>query len=187
MSVGDTLALVLLGIALGAQVFLRPLLVRRRNSFFILSSILVFGVSFYWSWVQYGIWAASKYTGVFLEPNYFFWYAGLKFFAPPLIALIAAIFIGYIARYVNRRFDERFFEPEEISFLRLGIFLTGYPGFFLYLVLIFLGGILLSSVYLLSSRGRAPLYYLWLPTAIFAILIKIYILPPSLLTPFILR
>ncbi|RJP45814.1 hypothetical protein C4587_00270 [Candidatus Parcubacteria bacterium] len=186
MGVLDQFALILLGLALGAQVFLRPFWVRYGNLSWAVASVSVFSLALYFSWIQHGTWAASEYTEVFLESGYFFRYIGLKFFAPPLIAFFAAIFTSWAAGYFNRRFGERFFEPEEISLMRLGIFLTGYPGFFLYLALVFLGGTLLSSAYLAFSKERTPFYYLWLPLAIFAILMKIYVLPQSFLALFII-
>ena len=166
---------------------LRPFWVRYRNVFLVVAILCAFGISLHRSWAQYETWAGSEYTSAFLEPGYFLPYVGLKFFAPPLIALLAALALGWVATRLNRRFGERFFESDEFSALRLGVFLSGYPGFFLYLVLVFIAGILVSSAYLALKKGRAPLYYLWLPLAVLAILIQTYALPASVLDPFTIR
>ena len=104
MSLAEGSALLLLGLALGAQVFLRPFWIRHRNAFLALAVLFTFGVSLYQSWVQYEAWAGSEYAAAFLEPGYFLPYAGLKFFAPPLLALLAALALGSVAARLNRRF-----------------------------------------------------------------------------------
>jgi hypothetical protein len=118
--------------------------------------------------------------------NYFYAYAGYHFFAPWLISLAAAIVISRLAGILNSKYGERFFENEEIWLMRLGIFLTGYPGFLFYLVLVLLAGVALSSVYTILKRGRAPLYYVWLPLAIIVLIIKDFLVPVSILNIFTL-
>ncbi|MEK7076889.1 MAG: hypothetical protein AAB967_01520, partial [Patescibacteria group bacterium] len=111
-------------------------------------------------------------------------YVGSRYLAPPAIALLAAIIFGYAAWFLNKKFGERFFENEEPALFALGVFLAGYPGFLFYIPLVLVIGILLAIHYSLLKKGRTPFYYLWLPTAIFAILIKVFMIPPELLLQF---
>jgi len=243
MPLVDKFSIVLLGLILGAQVCRRSFFLKYSAFAWRLSVAGVFGASLYWAWQQYRLWQANALSKFFLPPyqgwGYFFSYVGQKIFAPWLISLLAAIFISRVAVFFNKKYRERFFESEEIPLMVLGIFLTGYPGFFIYLILIFLGGILLSTFsrpisesrhsgmrldwrgsrlstmekmssvsseikrdhansihspcglwrvagYFLFSRGRAPLYYFWLPMAISAILIKSWLIPQAWLDIFIL-
>jgi hypothetical protein len=78
---------------------------------------------------------------------------------------------------MNRFAHGRFFEPEEPWLAGTGAFLAGYPGFFAYVPLILIAGAALSGIYALNKKGRAPLYFLWLPAALLAILITKFLLP----------
>jgi hypothetical protein len=190
MILTDKFSLILLGLILGAQVFRRSFFLKYAALAWRLSIAGIFSASLYWAWSHYQLWKANTLTKFFLPPyqnfGYFYSYVGYKIFAPLLISLAVAILLSRFAEFFNRKYGERFFESEEIAVMALGVFLTGYPGFLLYLILIFLGGILLSAFYFLLSRGRAPLYYFWLPMAIFAILIKNWFIPAAWLNVFIL-
>ena len=94
--------------------------------------------------------------------------------------------VAYAARCLNRRFENRFFEKEEIQIIGLGIFLTGWPGFLFYLIFVLIVGVLLTTTYSLLTKGRAPLYFLWLPLAILTILAKNWLIPQEILRAFIL-
>lgn len=143
----------------------------------VISILLILGVQTYWSVEQYKVWKASPFSQFFLPPyqpiSYFISYVGVRFLAPWVLAFLAAALFSWVAKYFNRKFEERFFEKEEIELIALGVFLTGYPGFIFYLATILVAGALLSTFYSLLSRGRLPLYYFWMPFAIFAIIIKI--------------
>lgn len=186
----DKFSLILLGLILGAQACRRSFCLRYVNFAWRLSMAGIFSASLYWAWNQYQLWKASELSKFFLPPyqgiDYYIFYVGQRIFAPWIISLVVAVVISRVAEFFNRKYGERFFESEEIPLMALGIFLTGYPGFLFYLILIFIGGILLSTFYFLLSRGRAPLYYFWLPMAISAILIKNWLIPQAWLDVFIL-
>jgi len=185
MSPTDKFGLIILGLTMGVQIVRRPLLSYYLRWAFSLAIAGAFGVSAYWTVLQYQIWKADPISKFLLPPHhgwdYFYSYAGQRIFAPWLISLLAAILISRLAEFFNRRFDERFFEKEEIALIRLGVFLTGYPGFLFYIVLMFVAGLSLSLIYSLLRRGRAPLYYFWLPMATVAILAVIWFIPESFL------
>ena len=176
----DLISSVCLVLLLGAQIFLRSWFLRIIK--FILPILVVIFLTFpsYSSYMQYVSWATGPLSKLFLPPHtnisYFLGYVGTRFFVPWLVALLAAIILPNIANYYNRKYGERFFETEEIQIFALCIFLTGYPGFLFYLVLLMFLGTLFSIGYTIMHKGRLPLYYLWVPIAICAIIIKLYLL-----------
>lgn len=190
MSLTDKFGLILLGLTLGAQVFRRSFFAGRLKSVFRLAVAGIFGSSFFSAFAQYRAWQENGVAKFFLPPyqgiGYFLSTVYSRMFAPWLLSLIAAILASRLAGYCNRRFGERFFESEEIPLMALAIFLVGYPGFLFYIACMTAAGFLLSAFYSLFSKGRAPLYYLWLPMAIFVILIKNWLIPQSWLNIFVL-
>lgn len=188
MSLVDKLALVLLGLAWGAQIVRRPLFGRYVRLLYALSIVAVFGSALYLSWSQYRAWASSDIGKFFLPPYQSAWYyvsyVGSRYLAPSLIALVSAFAVSRACFILNRRFGERFFEEEEIPVLAFAVFVTGYPGFLFYIPLMLAAAILLAVAYHLLLRGRAPLYYLWLPIAISAIIVKTNLIPPHVLSFF---
>src|SRR3989344_3938923 len=145
----------------------------------IISVVAIFGILTYWAVLQYRIWERSDLTKLRLSRHqsfgYFYSYVGKRFFAPCLISLFFAIVVSRTAKRLNKKYSERFFWNEEIELISFGIFLVGYPGFFIYLTLVLILGVLFSIFYSLFSKGRLPLYYFWIPTAILAIIIKVWL------------
>lgn len=174
---------------MGAELVSRPFFVKRAGSLFVGGVFLVFLQSIFLSLRQYEIWKSGPLAQFLLPPHqtgYFFSYIGYKIFTPWLLSLLAAVLVARAAEYWNRRSGDRFFEQEEIWFIRFGFFLTGYPGFLLYAVVILVAGVFYSSLCVISSRGRAPLYYLWLPAALLSLLIKGFFIPQAVLGIFVL-
>jgi hypothetical protein len=64
------------------------------------------------------------------------------------------------------------------------MFLSGWPGFLFYIVVILFLGVCLSIIYTIKNKGRAPLYYFWLPGVLIVILLENFILPKSILNFF---
>ncbi|MEK7547142.1 MAG: hypothetical protein AAB536_03130 [Patescibacteria group bacterium] len=189
MSIADAFGVVALVLLTGAQLFSNSFLKKYVKFYFLFGAIIMFSLAAHSTFLQYKLWKASALSVFLLPPyrdwSYFISYTGPRFFYPLLIAFFAAVVLKYVSEFLNRRFGERFFKPEESWFLAFGVFFTGYPGLFLYIPLILVAGILLSFFYFLLKKGRAPLFYLWLPVAIFAILLKNQI-PSSILNGFIL-
>lgn len=180
--------LVIVSLELGAQIFLRSFFRSHLKLIVRLSVLAVAFGALYFSYAQYHVWELSPVGKYLLPPyeslSYFIGYVGSRYLLPSAIALLAAIVFGLAAWYLNKRYDERFFEREEPTLFALGIFLTGYPGFLFYIPLMLFFGALLAIGYTLTRKGRAPLYYLWLPLAIFAILIKVFLVPREILGQF---
>lgn len=171
-------------VTFGAQITLRSVLFRILKWLLPVAVALVFAVLAYFVVLQYELWAGGKDFTRFLLPPYqsmsfFYGYVTKRLVLSWLLALGAGFILAGLARILNQRFGRRFFEEEEPRLLALGIFLTGYPGFLFYLAFILAFGVLLTTYYSLRSKGRAPLYYLWLPTAIFVIMVKNLLIPAS--------
>lgn len=137
---------------------------------------------------QWVAWAADPLGQYLLPPHrsasYFASYVFSRIFAPFLLSIFAAAAAGSLAGYLNRKFGGRFLEAAEPYLLGMGILLAGYPGFLMYGALLFLAAVILSLVFTVLRKGPAPLYFLWLPTAILAILINKFLIPESILARF---
>ena len=189
MQLTDVVSLVILSLTWGAQITLRSLLVRYWKLMWIISLVLIFGIVGYWVYLQYQGWHAGAPGKYLLPPyqsiNYFYSYAGSRIFGPWLIALLASVLVSRLAEVLNRRSGERFFEREEIHFFAIGLFLTGYPGFLFYITFVLLYELILTLYrYFFKEQKRVPLYFAWLPLAIFAILVRNWLLPHDILTSF---
>ncbi len=148
------------------------------KSIFLFSVVLIFVLLFYNSYRQYQIWSHGQIAKFLLSPynqTYFIFYVAFRFFLPYLISFSAGILFLLLSKYFNRKYENRFFCPEEPYMAALSIFLTGYPGWLIYLILLILTYLFLHFVSSVtpSRRGeRIALYYLWIPVAIFVILIE---------------
>ena len=190
MSPGDKLALIVFGLTMGAQVIRRSFSARAVKYIFIASGVFVFAALSYLTYRQYLAWEENPLMKYSLPPyrgwDYFFSYVGYRLFAPWLISLLAAIVLARFAEYLNHRFDERFFEREETWLMMLGIFLAGYPGFLFYIILILLAATVVSFFYSLFLHRRLPLYYFWMPMAIAAVFLRIWLVPVPVSNVFVL-
>ena len=146
---------------------------------FIFSIFLIFFLLFCQSYQQFQAWSQNEVSKFLLPPyqsiNYFILYALARFFAPYLISLAAALLFLLSAKTINKKYQERFFYPEEPYFGALAIFLIGHPGWLIYVVFIVLAFLLIHLYSLLIthySLQRISLYHLWLPVAIFVIIIS---------------
>jgi len=154
-------------------------LVRIYEYIFLIVIVLIFILLFYQSWQQYQFWSQNEVSQYLLPPhqsiNYFIFYVLARFFAPYLISLAVAVLFLFSAKALNKKYDERFFEPEEPYFGALAIFLSAHPGWLFYVVFIISAYLLIHFYSLLIthySLQRISLYYLWIPTAIFVIIIQ---------------
>jgi hypothetical protein len=161
----------------------------QRRRFIVLGSALViFSTAGILAYQQYQSWAGSELTKLFLPPHsgigYFITYCLHRIFGEWIVSFLAGAIGGYGAYRLNKRFDNRFFEEEEPWMFATGIFLSGFPGFLIYILLVFHVGVLLTLAYVIMKKGRAPLYWLWLILAIFAILITNWYVPREILVRF---
>lgn len=171
------LPLILIIVIFIIQVFKRNFLVKHINKilFTVISAIIVSAI--FSSVIQYFTWRNNPVSKFILPPHqeitYFLSYSGWKFFAPFVISFIAAALFYIIATLMNKKGRDRFFEKEEIIIASIALFLSGYPGVLVYFLLL-VSLYLIVHIIFLAVRRRSdiiPLYYFWLPTAIFAIII----------------
>lgn len=165
-------AAVLLGTAF-LQFLRRHTLKTHASRIFLYSAGFVFAYLIYVSYLQFrafyegGVMAPILGTGSGLL---WFWnYVQTRFWNDYLISLPAALVFAFVSYYFNKKYEERFFEKEELWLAALGILLVGYPGFLFYLILVLLLPALVSALFV--RRGeRLPLYHFWIPTAIVVLL-----------------
>lgn len=189
MSLSDKFGIAILILSAGAQFFYFSFLSKYVRQIFLLTVLVLFFSAAYSSVIQYYAWKMDRVSVFLLPPyrdlSYFLEYVSLRIFSPIVVAFLASFVFKAAVELANKKLGERFFEKGEGWFLALGIFLSGYPGFLFYIPLLLLSASVLSIFYILLKKGRAPLLYLWLPAAIFAILLKNQ-LPPSFLNIFII-
>ncbi len=149
------------------------------HSIFIFSVVLVFASLSYQSFQQFQAWSGNEISKYLLPPyqsvDYFIFYCFFRFFAPHLISLSAALAFLFAAKFLNKKYQERFFEPEEFWLGALGFFLVGHPGWLFYIVFLIIISFLTHfySLFIISdSARRISLYYWWIPAGIFVILIQ---------------
>jgi hypothetical protein len=175
MTGAELTGLIILGFAMGAQLRLRSFLLSRQKLILSIAVLCIFGFVGFSAWQQYSVWHQDALAKFYLPPYqswfYFISYVGHRFFAPWIISAVAGLLAWASATLLNKKYDERFFEIEEPFLFGIAVFATSYPVFLFYIVIMLLEGFLLSLFYALLKKGRAPLFYLWLPTAISVILI----------------
>lgn len=146
---------------------------------FYVSWIVIFILLFYQSYQQYQVWSQNEVAKFLLPPHqsisYFIFYVSARFFAPYLISLAVAIIFLFSAKILNKKYQERFFYPEEPYFGSLAIFLSAHPGWLFYLIFVILTYLFIHlfgiSVYP-GTYQRFSAYWLWIPMAIFVILLQ---------------
>lgn len=181
--------MVLLGIAillavLGASLTERgrSLLGDHRKLIFLTVACAVFSFLLIVSILQYKSMAVDPFSKFFLPPyqsiRYFmFAVAWARVFAPYVISFLLSLIFLAVALGYNKEFDEKFFEKEEAYVGALSIFLSGHPQWIFYFIFLVFGYVLVQLYIRFVMRKleeRVPLYYLWVPVAIFVILISKY-------------
>jgi len=140
---------------------------------------VIFGMAAYQSWRQYLTWQSNDLSKLFLPPyqgwDYFVFYVRTRFFNSYFLSLGLGLLGLTAAKYFNKKYQERFFEPIEPYLLATALFAVGHPLWLFYSIILLTVNFLLSTFYFLLSRKkdyRLSFYYLWLPTAILTIIIS---------------
>lgn len=177
---------------LGTQFILRSfdfgLRRRATTGIWLLGGAVIFFALVEQSRLLYLTWQADPVAKLFLPPHqtifYFLGYVLSRLWAPWLASLAASLAGIFAAHYLNRLKGEVFFRKEEPLMFGAAIFFSGYPVFFVYILVLALGAAFNTAAYQLFHRGRAPLYFLWFPAALFAILITYGFLPHGFIASF---
>jgi hypothetical protein len=170
--------LALLLIVGGAQVFLRSFSLRVSRVIYWIAV----GFSFLWvahvSYLQYLTWKMTSLGQLLLPPHesilYFIQYVGWRFFSPAFVVFLFSFLFIFVAKSMNKKGGERFFEKDEIYIAALAIVNAGYPQilvFFVSFAFIFLIINIISTI-IQGSDSRISPYYLWIPAAVIAIMIS---------------
>lgn len=141
--------------------------------------ILVFAAySAYSTYFLYYFWNSHDLSKYYLPPYqsifYFIQYAFFRFWSHFLAALLFSLIILFLTKYFNKKHGEKYFWPEEPYYIALAILAVGYPGWVIYFSLLLLVPLFFSAVcvFFLGRQERISYYYLWLPLAVFTILIN---------------
>lgn len=168
----------IVGILLGAQIYLRPLSPHHARLLFLCS---VMGVMFFLVVQSYSEY--QRFSGGllgFLERKegllWFFPYIRFHIWNTYIVSLLIAGMAFLLGRWWNVRAQGILFKDDELWIMATSIFLIGYPGILFYIPMVllvgFVGSLLLRIV--LKHHERFSLYYVWAPVALFGILIIHY-------------
>jgi len=174
----DLVSLLMLGVVWGASLVRkgRSLLAKYHWQVFFVSALVLFSYATYEGLRLYKA-TYEHPIGKFFDIEYFLIFrVGVRIFAPYLISFLIALLFMWVATRYNKKYDERFFEKEEIQLGGLSMLLVGHPGWIIYFPLVILTYLLIHILYQLIGRRdeRIPLYHLWVPIGIFVILISKY-------------
>lgn len=189
---------------LGAQIFLRSFVSKScqsddrqtddKNSKFAKKAKLIFWLVFVFQifWLVYGVrkqylvWQADETAKYLLPPyqsvSYFLFYSYGRIISALVISFAAALLFLFLTQYLNRRFQERFFCPEEPYLGAIAILIVGHPLWLLYLMLIILTTLIGTFIkkiiphvscfkFQVSCQRFSPCHF-WIPLAIFIIIIN---------------
>jgi hypothetical protein len=164
-------------VTFGGQIFLRSFIEKISRFIYWFISVLSFVWVAYLSFTQYFLWKFNEFSRFLLPPYqdifYFIEYVGWRFFLPTLIVFLLSLIFIVLANKSNRLGGERFFHEGEIYIAALAFVGSGYPGviiFILCFLLLFLVVSIFSSIFYGREQRTSP-YYLWIPSALIAILI----------------
>lgn len=133
---------------------------------------------------QYAIWQSDPLTRFLLPPyesiTYVFGHHFFRFGFYYLVSFLVALSFIFFAVFLNKKFEHRFFEEEEIYLGALAFLLLGNPAWnyawAYYLVAVLFMALFGSLVisYWLKRSERFSFYWLWLPTALSVILLETF-------------
>ncbi|MCL5012268.1 MAG: hypothetical protein M1320_02485 [Patescibacteria group bacterium] len=132
--------------------------------------LIYFSVRQYYEWSVHAPGLLPPYTSF----SYFIMYIATRLWAPYVVSALCG-FVWWISmKFLNARYENKFFYPDEFLFAPLALFFVGYPGVLLYIVSFFALYILWSAGQTIWQRGlaRVSMRYLWIPLALCVILIQ---------------
>ena len=170
--------LIALALIFLVQIVRRDLLQRWMTYFFWTTVLLVLAMVAYQSGEQYFGWLTAPAPARYLLPpyapiSYYLFYVGTRLWLPYLLSLAFAGIAFLAAKYLNKRYEERFFYPEEYYLIALGVFVSGHPWWIGFLIIVAVSYVVyaLTAMLITKEQARVSFYYLWLPSAIFIILL----------------
>ncbi|GEM_PF-1148683 len=160
------------------QVVNRKIIQKSGAWIFVGATALVLGAASYLSYHYYISWQQGTITKFLLPPyqswHYFANYALMQFFVHYAVSFVVAVIMWALIKIANQRFQDRFMHPEEMMLFVTAIFLTGHPGWLIYLALLLGASVFLAGFHFWKvehEERRVSLYFLWIPMAIVALLV----------------
>jgi len=183
------LALFVTRLLLGTVLFSASLLPRYRAAITRLEKwllpalgLVIFSVLFYIARGQFLFWHDNEFSRNFVPPysptgiGYFLLFIFYHLYGEFIFSFLSAYLFLACASAINNRYKQRFFYEDELYLGAAGIFLTGYPDLIYYIFLflgLYLALQLIISAYARESVRISP-YYLWLPLALFLIVVQYF-------------
>ncbi|MEK7479016.1 MAG: hypothetical protein AAB634_00555 [Patescibacteria group bacterium] len=144
---------------------------------FLFSIVVICSLYLLLVYLQYATWKEAGPPSSFLIPPYrsalyVFSYHFMRFGLWYVISLALALAFFAFGTFLNKKFGEKFFRPEEMNLAALAIFCLGNPEWkYAWLYYFFALGIIsvigaLALRYAFRSPRRFSFYWLWIPTAI---------------------
>ena len=162
-----------------SQLFYRSFFFRlmKRRTVFLLTIVGIMELALvYVSLRQYYTWSshASGLLPPYTPLSYFIGYIATHLWLPYVISALLAFIWWAGMRFLNARHENRFFYEDEFVFAPLALFLVGYPGALLFIVLFLLLYVLWSLWHTVwhGEQERVSSHYLWIPLALCVILVQ---------------
>ncbi|MCR4328134.1 MAG: hypothetical protein NUV53_01315 [Patescibacteria group bacterium] len=190
MHVLEAMSVALLGFLFLVQVWNRKRFPSSVIAVWGIGIVVISGFLIRSSYFIYASWKSDGLGHFFLPPHnsiyYFIRYVIERMWAPWVIACGVGVIVIWVAVRMNRAHGERFFREGEASLAGFCFFSVGYPAFLFYLLAILLVGAIVTAVNHVRGGGRSSLYYWWVPIAVSVIILKVYVIPETMLNFFAL-
>jgi len=156
--------------------FIKPAVI-----FVIVSIILKIALEFFG---QYYIWSHGEASKGLLPPHtpltYFLGYCAYRFAWPVISAVLVGMVFIVLAKLLNKKFDQRFFENDEPWHIIYGLIVVGHPYWIFYIFSVIVCAILIYLFNLIFKKMKYgqvfSLYQLWLPIALVVMVLSDWII-----------
>lgn len=163
----------ILVLLLGAQLRLRPLLVRHRAAIFWVCTGIIFGLLLYQTREQFLLLANSGPPSKYLVPpyngiGYFLLWSWSWLWSRYLIALAGSLLLLCAIMSASANWRSKRFEEEEPYLLALSLVLVGHPFWIFYFFAVVLAYALYTATraWRQATTQRVSFYYFWIPIAL---------------------
>jgi hypothetical protein len=149
---------------------------------FVLVSIVLKIVLLFFG--QYYIWSHGDNFKGLLPPHtpisYFIGYCAYRYAWPVIAAILVGLVFIVLAKILNKRFDQRFFEDDEPWHIIYGLVIVGHPYWIFYIFAV-IGFAVVFYIYNLIFKqikfGQVfSLYPIWIPVAFIVIIFSEWII-----------
>jgi hypothetical protein len=133
---------------------------------------------------QYYVWSHGNSSQGLLPPytpiSYFIGYCTYRFVWPVLAAILVGLVFIVLAKILNKRFDQRFFEDDEPWHIIYGLVIVGHPYWIFYIFVVIIAAVAIYLFNLIFQKMKFgqifSLYPLWIPVAFMVIVFSEWII-----------